>query len=203
MDQVQGWENPPTNDRCSNHWVTSPVTRSIRQWMQTCTFMQLKSSLTYYCTWPACRMVSSELGHCRIYNTRSVYRCTVGVCVCCECWRRAMIERIASHVGDFTPRLQSNTRALYQYCPIPVIVFPQLETELFCNIYYLRHLCDTMRFPDWPIRDPVCSALNFGGIFAVFWSFFCVVLLTSFPLLLRTAFALWIVHSSWRQVYVY
>ena len=25
-----------------------------------------------------------------------------------------MIEKIASHLGDFTPRLQSNTRALYQ-----------------------------------------------------------------------------------------
>ena len=71
-----------------------------------------------------------------------------------------MIERIASHVGDFTPRLQSNTRALYQYCPMPVIVFPQLETELFCNIYYLRHLCDTSRFPDWPIKDPVSQTLG-------------------------------------------
>ena len=70
-----------------------------------------------------------------------------------------MIERIASHVGDFTPRLQSNTRALYQYCPIPVIVYPQLENELFCNIYYLRHLCDTTRFPDWPIKDPVRLAV--------------------------------------------
>lgn len=36
-------------------------------------------------------------------------------------------------------------------------MFPELETELFCNIYYLRHLCDTARFPDWPIKDPVCS----------------------------------------------
>ena len=25
-----------------------------------------------------------------------------------------MIEKIASHLGDFSPRLQSNTRALYQ-----------------------------------------------------------------------------------------
>ncbi|XP_053466998.1 dnaJ homolog subfamily C member 13 isoform X2 [Ictalurus furcatus] len=69
--------------------------------------------------------------------------------------RRMMIEKIAAHLADFTPRLQSNTRALYQYCPIPVIIFPQLEYELFCNIYYLRHLCDSNRFPDWPIRDPV------------------------------------------------
>ncbi|GAB1606314.1 dnaJ homolog subfamily C member 13-like isoform X2 [Argonauta hians] len=69
--------------------------------------------------------------------------------------RRMMIEKIASHLADFSPRLQSNTRALYQYCPIPVISFPQLENELFCNIYYLKHLCDTMNFPDWPIKDPV------------------------------------------------
>lgn len=69
--------------------------------------------------------------------------------------RRRMIEKIAAHLADFSPRLQSNTRALYQYCPIPVVSFPQLDNELFCNIYYLRHLCDSTRFPDWPIRDPV------------------------------------------------
>uniref|UniRef100_A0A670YVE1 DnaJ heat shock protein family (Hsp40) member C13 n=1 Tax=Pseudonaja textilis TaxID=8673 RepID=A0A670YVE1_PSETE len=69
--------------------------------------------------------------------------------------RRLMIEKIAAHLADFTPRLQSNTRALYQYCPIPVINYPQLENELFCNIYYLRHLCDKLRFPDWPVKDPV------------------------------------------------
>ncbi|WAR09956.1 DJC13-like protein [Mya arenaria] len=69
--------------------------------------------------------------------------------------RRMMIEKIASHLVDFTPRLMSNTRSLYQYCPIPVINYPQLEHELFCNIYYLKHLCDTRKFPDWPIKDPV------------------------------------------------
>lgn len=72
------------------------------------------------------------------------------------CCRRVMIEKIASHIADFSPRLQSNTRALYQYCPIPVVNYPQLEHELFCNIYYLKHLCDTQKFPDWPIKDPVC-----------------------------------------------
>uniref|UniRef100_A0A8C7D3H7 DnaJ heat shock protein family (Hsp40) member C13 n=1 Tax=Oncorhynchus kisutch TaxID=8019 RepID=A0A8C7D3H7_ONCKI len=69
--------------------------------------------------------------------------------------RRMMIEKIATHLADFSPRLYSNTRALYQYCPIPVVSFPQLENELFCNIYYLRHLCDANRFPNWPIREPV------------------------------------------------
>ena len=69
-----------------------------------------------------------------------------------------MIEKIAAHLADFSPRLQSNTRALYQYCPIPVVSFPQLDNELFCNIYYLRHLCDAVHFPNWPIRDPVTSS---------------------------------------------
>ena len=128
-----------------------------------------------------------------------------------------MIEKIAAHIADFTPRLQSNTRATYQvhtsptlphasylsyptllahytnckpspavgilltincicirsdddsifpfpqtavprgvqYCAMPVVQYKQLEDELFCNIYYLRHLCDTLRFPDWPIKEPV------------------------------------------------
>ncbi len=42
-----------------------------------------------------------------------------------------------------------------QYCAMPVVQYPQLENELFCNIYYLRHLCDTVKFPDWPIKEPV------------------------------------------------
>ncbi|CAN7988684.1 unnamed protein product [Ixodes hexagonus] len=69
--------------------------------------------------------------------------------------RRFMMEKIASHLGDFTPRLKSNTRAQYEYCPIPAVHYPQLQHELFCSIYYLRHLCDTDRFPDWPIAEPV------------------------------------------------
>ncbi|OQR69176.1 dnaJsubfamily C member 13-like [Tropilaelaps mercedesae] len=69
--------------------------------------------------------------------------------------RRFMIEKIATHIADFTPRLKSNTRAPYQYCPIPQIQYPQLQNELFCSIYYLRHLCDTQRYPDWPILEPV------------------------------------------------
>ena len=69
--------------------------------------------------------------------------------------RRHMIEKIASHLADFSPRLLSNTRASYHYCAIPHIIYPQLKYELFCDIYYLKHLCDTTRFPDWPIKDPV------------------------------------------------
>nr|CDJ98393.1 Heat shock protein DnaJ domain containing protein [Haemonchus contortus] len=69
--------------------------------------------------------------------------------------RRHLIERIAIHVSDFSNRLTSNVKALYQYCPIPLIDYPELQNELFCYVYYLRHLCDRQRFPDWEIRDPI------------------------------------------------
>ena len=66
-----------------------------------------------------------------------------------------MIEKIAAHIADFTPRLVGNVKALYQYVPIPAINYPQLEEELFCNIYYLRHLCNEEKFPEWEIKEPV------------------------------------------------
>ncbi|CAH8634236.1 unnamed protein product [Heterobilharzia americana] len=69
--------------------------------------------------------------------------------------RRYMISRITSHLADFSPRLHSNIRALYRFIGMPIIIYPQLENELFCHNYYLRHLCDIQKFPDWPIRDPV------------------------------------------------
>lgn len=69
--------------------------------------------------------------------------------------RRHLIERIALHVCDFSNRLPSNIKALYQYCPIPAIDYPQLSNELFCHVYYLRNLCNREKFPDWPVREPV------------------------------------------------
>uniref|UniRef100_T1HV01 J domain-containing protein n=1 Tax=Rhodnius prolixus TaxID=13249 RepID=T1HV01_RHOPR len=69
--------------------------------------------------------------------------------------RCMLIQKIAAHIADFTPRLWSNNRAQYQYIVIPAVRYPQLQNELFCNIYYLRHLCDTIRFPNWPVADPV------------------------------------------------
>uniref|UniRef100_A0A183C1S2 J domain-containing protein n=1 Tax=Globodera pallida TaxID=36090 RepID=A0A183C1S2_GLOPA len=69
--------------------------------------------------------------------------------------RRNMIEKIAIHVSDFSSRLSSNVKALYRYCPIPPIDYPQLKEELFCQFYYLPHLTDHHRFPNWPIREPV------------------------------------------------
>ncbi|XP_023012432.2 receptor mediated endocytosis 8 isoform X1 [Leptinotarsa decemlineata] len=69
--------------------------------------------------------------------------------------RRMLIEKIAAHIADFTPRLRGHTMVRYHYIPIPAVRYPQLENELFCNIFYLRHLCDTAKFPDWPIPDPI------------------------------------------------
>ena len=73
----------------------------------------------------------------------------------CTEMRQLMIQKIAYHLADFTPRLQSNNRAVYQYCAIPLITFPSLEHDLFCDIYYLRNLCNTSKFPSWPITQPV------------------------------------------------
>jgi len=73
----------------------------------------------------------------------------------CGEMRSLMIQKIAYHLADFTPRLQSNNRAIYQYCPIPIITYPSLEHELFCDIYYLRNLCNSAKFPSWPISSPV------------------------------------------------
>lgn len=69
--------------------------------------------------------------------------------------RQFMIQKIAYHLADFTPRLKSNVRALYQYCPIPLVSYAALEDELFCDVYYLRNLCDTSKFPNWPISNPL------------------------------------------------
>jgi DnaJ family protein C protein 13 len=58
-------------------------------------------------------------------------------------------------LADFSPRLSSNTRAIYSHCVIPEVQYPQLDKELFCGSFYLRHLCDEVKFPNWPIPQPV------------------------------------------------
>ncbi|XP_075217212.1 receptor mediated endocytosis 8 isoform X2 [Lycorma delicatula] len=69
--------------------------------------------------------------------------------------RRMLSQKIAAHIADFSPKLRGNNKKCYQFLNIPAIWYPQLENELFCNIFYLRHLCDTQHFPDWPIKEPV------------------------------------------------
>ena len=69
--------------------------------------------------------------------------------------RHFLVQSISAHLMEFTPKLSSNTRAIYTFCPITPIVYKELENELFCSIYYLRHLCDAARFNDWPIEKPI------------------------------------------------
>ncbi|XP_053615104.1 dnaJ homolog subfamily C member 13 isoform X2 [Plodia interpunctella] len=69
--------------------------------------------------------------------------------------RRLLMMKVAAHIGEFTPRLRAHIAARYPYLAIPAVRYPQLQHELFCNMFYLRHLCDTLRFPDWPIPHPV------------------------------------------------
>ena len=69
--------------------------------------------------------------------------------------RKHLVEMIQQHLGDFPKRLWQNTCSKYEYCPIPGIAYKQLDGEIFCHNYYLSNLCDEVRFPDWPIAEPV------------------------------------------------
>jgi len=68
--------------------------------------------------------------------------------------RQRLIELVRQHLGDFPLRLFQNTTTEYEYCPIPGVSYQRLDGELFCHHYYLRNLCDEVRFPDWPISEP-------------------------------------------------
>jgi len=69
--------------------------------------------------------------------------------------RKHLVEMIQQHLGDFPMRLRQNNTAKYEYCPMPGIAYKRLESEIFCHNYYLENLCDEVRFPDWPITEPV------------------------------------------------
>ncbi|KAG7366914.1 heat shock protein DnaJ domain protein [Nitzschia inconspicua] len=69
--------------------------------------------------------------------------------------RKHLIEMVRQHLGDFPKRLWQNTTTQYEYCPMPGVAYKRLEKEIFCHNYYLSNLCDEVRFPDWPISEPV------------------------------------------------
>lgn len=66
-----------------------------------------------------------------------------------------LTAQMLQHLGEFPARLAEHGHAVYEYTPCPPITYPELESELWCHRYYLRNLCDTQRFPDWPIADHV------------------------------------------------
>ena len=69
--------------------------------------------------------------------------------------RKHLIEMIKQHLGDFPLRLFQNNTTQYEYCPMPGVAYKRLAKEIFCHNYYLQNLCDEIRFPDWPICEPV------------------------------------------------
>lgn len=81
------------------------------------------------------------------------------LCILSVIWsfdmRKNLVKMIRQHLGDFPKTLTENTTTKYEYCPLPGIAYHRLEKELFCHSYYLNNLCDEIRFPDWPISEPV------------------------------------------------
>lgn len=69
--------------------------------------------------------------------------------------RRHLVEMINQHLGDFPARLRQYTMSSFEYVPIATIHYAALDKEIYVHEYYLRNLCDEVRFPSWPISDPL------------------------------------------------
>ncbi|XP_008800082.2 dnaJ homolog subfamily C GRV2 [Phoenix dactylifera] len=66
-----------------------------------------------------------------------------------------LIRQILQHLGDFPQKLSQHCHSLYEYAPMPPVTYPELKDEMWCHRYYLRNLCDEIRFPNWPIVEHV------------------------------------------------
>ncbi|KAG2494521.1 hypothetical protein HYH03_007288 [Edaphochlamys debaryana] len=69
--------------------------------------------------------------------------------------RTRLLPALASHLGDIRLRLAQRCGLVWEYAPLPPLTYPELEGEVYCHRYYLRHLADTVRFPTWPIVEHV------------------------------------------------
>lgn len=63
--------------------------------------------------------------------------------------------QVLQHLGDFPQKLAQHCHSLYDYAPMPPVTYPNLKDEMWCHRYYLRNLCDEIRFPNWPIVEHV------------------------------------------------
>ncbi|KAE8735362.1 DnaJ-like protein subfamily C GRV2 [Hibiscus syriacus] len=63
--------------------------------------------------------------------------------------------KVLQHLGDFPQKLSQHCHSLYDYAPMPPVTYPELRDEMWCHRYYLRNLCDEIRFPNWPIVEHV------------------------------------------------
>ena len=69
--------------------------------------------------------------------------------------RQHLIEMIDIHLGNFILRLKQYNLAKYDYCPLPKVHYSRLEKELYIHEYYLRNLCDEVRYPNYTINEPL------------------------------------------------
>eukprot|EP00890_Picochlorum_soloecismus_P001518 jgi/Picsp_1/2367/NSC_05830-R1_dnaj homolog subfamily c member 13 len=66
-----------------------------------------------------------------------------------------LMPHIWSHIGDFAGLLHESWGVTYEYVPCPPIIYPEIQKEIWCHRYYLRHLCNTSKYPNWEIVDHV------------------------------------------------
>lgn len=66
-----------------------------------------------------------------------------------------LIRQVLQHLGDFPQKLSQHCHSLYDYAPMPPVTYPELRDEMWCHRYYLRNLCDEVRFPNWPIVEHI------------------------------------------------
>ncbi|KAG6548512.1 hypothetical protein Mapa_010000 [Marchantia paleacea] len=66
-----------------------------------------------------------------------------------------LIDQVLKHLGEFPQKLSQHCHVLYEYAPMPPVTYPELQDEMWCHRYYLRNLCDEIRFPDWPLVEHV------------------------------------------------
>ncbi|CAM8953322.1 unnamed protein product [Rhodiola kirilowii] len=58
-----------------------------------------------------------------------------------------LIRQVLQHLGDFPQKLSQHCHSVYDYAPMPPVTYPELRDEMWCHRYYLRNLCDEIRFP--------------------------------------------------------
>lgn len=66
-----------------------------------------------------------------------------------------LVPQMLRHIGDLPRRLAECGATVYDYTPCPPVGYPEIAEEVWCHRYYLRHLCDESKFPDWPLVDHV------------------------------------------------
>ena len=95
--------------------------------------------MSLYISWCRHLLVSFLFHALTSLHPPSFYRNDFSTCISPSMYRRMMIEKIAAHIADFTPRLQSNTRATYQ-------VHIQL---CICHFHFHMSLARHFKFRDY------------------------------------------------------